>query len=274
MQSSLANRRFALGVASDHNPRPRVKSSSGPTKTADLCEESVRGWFGIQCLALPSSCQRRACVARFFAVASEPAAIGWFSGAERTLAVESSQIGRMTQDAATFEDIVSSYYESLYRFAFSLTQREADARDLTQETFSQFAKKGHQLRDKSKAKSWLFTTLYRAFVDSRRWHQRYRHVEVDEADHELTPSLPDAAERIDAATARAALMHLDEVYRAPLVLFYLQEHSYQEIADTLGIPIGTVMSRLSRGKALLRQLMEDGSDAVVPLTTLKAQTAS
>lgn len=180
----------------------------------------------------------------------------------------------MAEDQKTFEDIVSSFYEALYRFAFSLTQQEADARDLTQETFCQFARKGHQLQDRSKAKSWLFTTLYRAFIDSRRWQQRYPHVEVNGTDQELLVSQPDAAERIDAVTARAALLQLDEVYRGPLVLFYLEEHSYQEIAHILGIPIGTVMSRISRGRALLRQLMEDRSDTVAPVSSLKTQTAS
>ena len=182
---------------------------------------------------------------------------------------------RMTVDDATFEEIVNHHYESLYRFALSLTRREADARDLTQETFSQFARKSHEVRDGSKAKSWLFTTLYRAFVDDRRRHARYTHVGIDEADHEL-PAGPTAAtaDHLDAATARIALMQVDEVYRAPLVLFYLQEHSYQEIADILDLPIGTVMSRLSRGRVLLRQLLEDRGTSPVPLATVKTPTSS
>jgi RNA polymerase sigma-70 factor (ECF subfamily) len=172
----------------------------------------------------------------------------------------------MNVDDPTFEDIVSTYYESLYRFAFSLTQREADACDLTQETFSQYARKGHQLRDKSKVKSWLFTTLYREFVDVRRHQSRYPQVEMDEADHELPATFPTVADQLDAATARQALQQVDEVYRAPLALFYLDEHSYLEIAEILGIPVGTVMSRISRGRALLRRILEDktaGSDVAV-----------
>jgi RNA polymerase sigma factor (sigma-70 family) len=176
----------------------------------------------------------------------------------------------MVLDDATFEEVVNAQYESLYRFAYSLAQREEDARDLTQESFAQLARKAGQIQDKSKIKSWLFTTLYRAFIDTRRWKSRHPHVEVEAADFELPVSQPEGAERIDAATAREALMKVDEVFRAPLILFYLEEHSYLEIADILGIPAGTVMSRISRGRALLRRLMEDKPRNIIPLETVKS----
>ena len=63
----------------------------------------------------------------------------------------------------SFESVVQQYYEPLYKFAFSLTRAEADACDLTQQTFYVWATKGHQLRDESKTKTWLFTTLHRNF---------------------------------------------------------------------------------------------------------------
>ncbi len=180
----------------------------------------------------------------------------------------------MVLDDATFEEIVNTHYEWLYRFAFSLAQGEADARDLTQETFAQLARKAHQVQHKSKIKSWLFTTLYRAFIDSRRWHQRYPHVEMDAVDAELPVSPPPAGERLDAAIVRQALRQLDEIFRAPLVLFYLEDHSYLEIADLLGIPAGTVMSRISRGRAMLRRLLEDKTAKPVALEPVKASAAS
>ena len=67
-----------------------------------------------------------------------------------------------------FEGLVARFYEPLYQFAFSLTRSEADACDLTQQTFYVWATKGHQLRDASKAKMWLFTTLHRDFLNRRR----------------------------------------------------------------------------------------------------------
>jgi RNA polymerase sigma factor (sigma-70 family) len=68
-----------------------------------------------------------------------------------------------------------------------------------------------------------------------------------------------AAERLDAVAEQNALLSLPENYRAPLTLFYLQELSYREIAEVLEIPVGTVMSRISRGKAELRKLLFDSS---------------
>jgi RNA polymerase sigma-70 factor (ECF subfamily) len=179
----------------------------------------------------------------------------------------------MSLDDKTFEELVSMWYESLYRFAFSLTRSDADARDLTQETFLRLARKAAQIEDKSRCKSWLFSTLYRAFVDARRWLNRYQHVEVSAADHELPAHLPTAGEGLDAEAARVALLRVDEIFRTPLVLFYLEGHSYLEIADILGVPAGTVMSRLSRGREMLRHLLEDKSN-VVPFESLKTQAAS
>src|SRR6266508_2783652 len=67
-----------------------------------------------------------------------------------------------------FEQIVSEHYEPLYRFAFSLTRTEADACDLTQQTFYIWVTKGRQLRERSKVKSWLFTILHWEFLNVRR----------------------------------------------------------------------------------------------------------
>jgi RNA polymerase sigma-70 factor (ECF subfamily) len=181
-----------------------------------------------------------------------------------------TDIDRMVLDDATFEEVVNAHYESLYRFAYSLAQREEDARDLTQEAFAQLARKASQIQDKARIKSWLFTTLYRAFIDTRRWKTRHPHVGMESPGLELPISQPEGAERVDAATAREALMRVDEVFRAPLILFYLEEHSYLEIADILGIPPGTVMSRISRGRAMLRRLMEDKPRNIIPLETVKS----
>jgi RNA polymerase sigma-70 factor (ECF subfamily) len=158
-----------------------------------------------------------------------------------------------------FETVVADHYEPLYRFAISLTRSEADACDLAQQTFYMWATKGHQLRDPSKVKSWLFTTLHRAYLKTRRTQTRFPQCELTETDADLPVILPQAARQLDAMQAVEALGRVDEVYRAPVALFYMEDCSYQEIADMLEVPIGTVKSRMARGLAQLKHIFA-GSD--------------
>ncbi|MDB6094014.1 MAG: sigR [Verrucomicrobia bacterium] len=152
-----------------------------------------------------------------------------------------------------FTQLVDAHYGALYRFALSLAKRPADAGDLVQQTFFIWATKGHGLREQSKAKSWLFTTLYREFLHGRRRDARAMSIEdLPPGESDLAVEDVDRAVRMDAASVVAALQEVDEVFRAPLTLFYLEDLSYAEIAETLEVPIGTVMSRLSRGKVQLR----------------------
>jgi RNA polymerase sigma-70 factor, ECF subfamily len=151
-----------------------------------------------------------------------------------------------------FQQLVDRHYVPLFRFALSLSRSEADAADLTQQTFFLLAAKGHQLRDVSKAKSWLFTTLYREFLNRRRHEVRFPHVELDDVRDDDLPISPNVS-TFDAGTVLEALRKIEEPFRSALTLFYLEQFSYQEIADVLEVPVGTVMSRLSRGKAQLRE---------------------
>jgi len=152
-----------------------------------------------------------------------------------------------------FESLVEEHYRRLYQFAYNLAHDEAEARDLTQQTFLKWARKGHQLRDPSKAKTWLFTTLHREFLQSRRRTARFPHYELDEVAHELPGVLPTIVDQLDATAVLDGLAQLSEAFRAPLALFYLDDYSYKEIAEILGVPIGTVQSRIARGKSQLSQ---------------------
>ncbi|MFT4176411.1 MAG: RNA polymerase sigma factor [Luteolibacter sp.] len=154
-----------------------------------------------------------------------------------------------------FAEIVDAYYQALFRFGMSLTRDEDRAADLVQETFCTWAQKGHQLRDRSKAKTWLFTTLHREFLGQRRHAAKFADEPIDETVATTASSEDDSERQLDARRALELLGQLDEVFRAPLALFYLQQHSYKEIAAILDLPIGTVMSRLSRGKEILRKQM-------------------
>ena len=155
-----------------------------------------------------------------------------------------------------FTQLVDAHYAALYRFALSLARNTADAGDLVQQTFFIWATKGHGLREAAKAKSWLFTTLYREFLRGRRRDSRATALEdLPDGEAEIAAEDVDRVARLDGAAVMAALQAVDDVFRAPLTLFYLEDLSYQEIAATLEVPIGTVMSRLSRGKAQLRAVL-------------------
>jgi RNA polymerase sigma-70 factor, ECF subfamily len=154
-----------------------------------------------------------------------------------------------------FENIVKEFYEPLYKFAFSLTRAEADACDLTQQTFYVWASKGHQLRDESKIKTWLFTTLHRAFLQSRRREIRFPHHQLNEADDDLPLADPVMVNELDWGEVLGALSRVEEHYQAVVALFYLEECSYKEIADILEVPIGTVKSRLARGLGQLKKIL-------------------
>jgi RNA polymerase sigma-70 factor (ECF subfamily) len=161
----------------------------------------------------------------------------------------------MTNEA--FTQLVDAHYAPLYRFALSLARNGSDAGDLVQQTFFIWATKGHGLRELSKAKAWLFTTLYREFLRGRRRDSRSSSLEdLPPGEREPVAEDVDRVSRIDSAEVMSALQTVDEAFRAPLTLFYLEDMSYQQIADTLDVPIGTVMSRLSRGKSQLRLALE------------------
>ena len=156
--------------------------------------------------------------------------------------------------ARDFEGLVAQYYEPLYQFAFSLSRSEADACDLTQQTFLVWATKGHQLRDPDKVKTWLFTTLHRLFLESRRRYKRFPHHELESVEVELPVIHPHLFSTLDTHKALDALGLVDETFQAPVALFYLQDCSYNEIAAILELPLGTVKSRISRGIAQLQKM--------------------
>ena len=160
-----------------------------------------------------------------------------------------------------FNQLVEAHYRGLFQFALSLARSEADAADLTQETFLRWAEKGSQLRDTTKAKSWLYTTLYRQFLGRQRHMTRFPHDEISGVEHRLPVVESEAVRALEGGDVMAALTEIDEVFRAPLVLFYLEDHSYQEIAEILDVPPGTVMSRLWRGKEQLRAKLADSPAA-------------
>ncbi len=156
-----------------------------------------------------------------------------------------------------FEDLVNRYYGSLYRFAMSLSRSESEAGDLVQQTFLSWGAKGHQLQDHAKVRGWLFTTLHRSFLASRRRSSRFPELEISEALSELPAVEPDLARQLDGQALVQLLDRVDPQFQAAVSLFYLEDYSYPEIASILEVPAGTVKSRISRGIAQLRSLIAE-----------------
>ncbi len=154
-----------------------------------------------------------------------------------------------------FKDLVDEYYTPLFRFGYSLSKSEDAAGDLTQQTFYIWAKKGDTLRDASKVKSWLFTTLYREFLRIKRKEGTTTTFEPEIMELELPVVESNIVTVLDANDTVKCLQEVDEIYRVPLTLYYLNELAYKEIAAALDLPIGTVMSRLSRGKSQLKSII-------------------
>ena len=154
-----------------------------------------------------------------------------------------------------FQYLVDQHYAPLFRFAMSLTRAETDAGDLVQDTFLTWAAKGHQLRDSSKVKTWLFTTLHRRFLETQRRSTRFPHLELVEAEPELPTIEPDTVGSLDAHTVLDLLAQVDPQFQAAVSLFYLEDYSYNEIATVLDVPLGTVKSRIARGLAQLKALV-------------------
>jgi RNA polymerase sigma-70 factor (ECF subfamily) len=154
-------------------------------------------------------------------------------------------------------DEALGYLDDLYGAALRLTRNPADAEDLVQDTYVKAFRAARQFKPGSNLKAWLFTILYNAYRNRRRDSGRDP-VDVDSGRVELSSQADPAEgpeqrllrEALDA-DVRAALDSLPEAFRDAVWARDVDEFSYAEIAEMLGIPPGTVMSRISRGRRML-----------------------
>ena len=161
-----------------------------------------------------------------------------------------------TRDA--FEDEALSYVDSLYGTAMRLTRNAADAEDLVQDTYLKAFRASAQFQRGTNLKAWLFTILHNTFRNRRRDAGRNPidvdseavETAMDQTSHEHSPETLLSRATLDA-DLQAALDALPEAFRQAVWLRDVEEFSYAEIAQMVGVPLGTVMSRISRGRRLL-----------------------
>jgi RNA polymerase sigma-70 factor (ECF subfamily) len=154
------------------------------------------------------------------------------------------------------ERLVDEWYASLYRYAFRLAGSAADAEDLTQEAFCKVQLHLSDLRDPSRAKAWLFRILRNLYLHKLRTEKTQRCISLESV-NDLPERLQAPLPVVEPARLQEALSQLPEAFRTPIILYYFEDFSYRDIAAQLDVPLGTVMSRLSRAKGYLRSRLLD-----------------
>jgi RNA polymerase sigma-70 factor, ECF subfamily len=173
-------------------------------------------------------------------------------------------------NAGTFEELAMPLFSRLYNFAHWLTQDRAEAEDLLQETYMKALKGFSSFQQGTNFRAWIYKILRNTYLTSRTGLKAAATVSLDSDDDK--PAEPATGEtpetlllaRVDRQAIENALEELPLRFREILLLCDVEEMSYKEIADTMSIPIGTVMSRLSRARKAMRELLAARVPGVTP----------
>ncbi len=194
------------------------------------------------------------------AAGARPARATPASAEERTL-IERCKRG----DLAAFNELVKKYEKQVYNFAYRLTGSYDDANDVAQEAFLRVFNAIGGFRGDASFTTWLFRITTNVFLDERKRARAHPHTSLDEqldleessvARQIEDPSPSPAAlteERERAQILQEAIQSLPEYQRAMVVLYHTQQQSYEEIAEAMDLPIGTVKSRLNRARLALKE---------------------
>jgi len=171
-------------------------------------------------------------------------------------------------DRAAFADDAMQFSQSLYSTALRMTRNSADAQDLVQETYLKAYRSYATFDDGTNLRAWLFRILTNTFINNYRAKQRRpQESELKEVENlYLYRRLPQLAQMSNSAEdqlmdmfaeseVREALENLPESFLLPVLLSDVEQFSYKEIADILDVPIGTVMSRLHRGRKAMQEAL-------------------
>lgn len=161
--------------------------------------------------------------------------------------------------------IIEEHHQGVYQYAFRLCGSVADAEDLTQQTFLQIHQHAAQVREPERLKSWIYSILRNCFLQSHRRRRPVSSTTIDLRMDEIVQPIPE--QPLDSQALQRAIQELPDEFRVVVLMYYFEDLSYREIAEALGVPLGTVMSRLSRGKSHLRMRLcfnAETTQAVLP----------
>jgi len=170
-------------------------------------------------------------------------------------------VGRDRDKAQEFEQLAMPLFGPLYNLAHWLTQDRSEAEDLVQETFAKALKGFDSFQPGTNFRAWIYRILRNTFLTSRTGLKTAVSLDDEDDPQAVTPATTETPESILLARAdhdaiQRALRQLPVAHREIILLCDVEEMSYREIAAALGVPIGTVMSRLARARKAMRQLLQ------------------
>jgi RNA polymerase sigma-70 factor (ECF subfamily) len=177
----------------------------------------------------------------------------------KTAHLEKGMVTLRRVDKKRFKELTYPHLEFLFNVALKYSGAKYDAEDLVQETMYSAYTKFQQLRDDKSCRAWLFTILRNHFLKERSQLLRRPYLDdgtsyLDYVKDEQSSGFVDRLIEKDAnKKLHQVLSKLPEKFQSPLILYYMEEMTYQEISEHLDVPIGTVMSRLARGKRYLKK---------------------